>query len=67
RRTLARIREAINNQRIAAACGTSVYYARCRGLGMSHGQALKAVARKKLKVIYVTIRDKAPTPPSPHD
>ena len=29
------------------------YYARCRDRGMPHGKALKAVARKRLKVIYV--------------
>lgn len=36
------------------------YYARCRRRGMSHGQALKAVARKRLKVIYAIMRDKRP-------
>lgn len=36
------------------------YYARCRDRGMSHGQALKAVARKRLKVIYAIMRDKRP-------
>ena len=36
------------------------YYARCRERGMPHGKALKAVARKRLKVIYAVMRDKAP-------
>lgn len=36
------------------------YYARCRDRGMPHGKALKAVARKRLKVIYAVMRDKAP-------
>ena len=36
------------------------YYARCRDRGMPHGKALKAVARKRLKVIYAIMRDKAP-------
>lgn len=36
------------------------YYRRCRGRGMRHGQALKAVARKRIKVIYAIMRDKVP-------
>lgn len=36
------------------------YYARCRDRGMPHGKALKAVARKRLKVIYAIMRDKVP-------
>lgn len=36
------------------------YYARCRARSMPHGKALKAVARKRLKVIYTVIRDKVP-------
>lgn len=36
------------------------YYRRCRDRGMSHGKALKATARKRLKVIYVAMRDKVP-------
>ena len=36
------------------------YYARCRERGMPHGKALKAVARKRLKVIYAVMRDKVP-------
>lgn len=36
------------------------YYARCRARGMPHGKALKAVARKRLKVIYAVMRDKVP-------
>ena len=36
------------------------YYARCRGRGMPHGKALKAVARKRLEVIYAIMGDKVP-------
>ena len=36
------------------------YYRGCRGRGMCHGEALKAVARKRLKVIYAIMRDKVP-------
>lgn len=36
------------------------YYARCRARGMPHGKALKAVARKRLKVTYAGMRDKVP-------
>ena len=36
------------------------HYARCRGRGMPHGKALKAVARKRLKVIYAIMRGKVP-------
>lgn len=36
------------------------YYRSCRGRGMCHGEALKAVARKRLKVIYAIMRDKVP-------
>ena len=36
------------------------YYARCRDRGMPHGKALKAVARKRLKVIYAVMRDRVP-------
>ena len=36
------------------------HYARCRDRGMPHGKALKAVARKRLKVIYAVMRDKVP-------
>ncbi|MEE0169707.1 MAG: hypothetical protein U0I00_07660 [Eggerthellaceae bacterium] len=36
------------------------YYARYRDRGMPHGKALKAVARKRLKVIYAIMRDKVP-------
>lgn len=36
------------------------YYTRCRGRGMSHGKALKALARKRLKVIYAVMRDRVP-------
>ena len=35
-------------------------YRRCRERGMCHGEALKAVARKRLKVIYAIMRDKVP-------
>ncbi|MDY4987988.1 MAG: transposase [Ellagibacter isourolithinifaciens] len=36
------------------------HYARCRGRGMPHGKALKAVARKRLEVIYAIMGDKVP-------
>lgn len=36
------------------------YYRACRGRGMCHGETLKAVARKRLKVIYAIMRDKVP-------
>ena len=36
------------------------YYRRCRESSMCHGEALKAVARKRLKVIYAIMRDKVP-------
>ena len=36
------------------------YYARRRARDMPHGKALKAVARKRLKVIYTVMRDKVP-------
>ena len=35
-------------------------YARCRDRGMPHGKALKAVARKRLEVIYAIVGDKVP-------
>jgi len=36
------------------------YYDACRSRGMRHKQALKAVARKRLKVIYAVMRDSRP-------
>lgn len=36
------------------------YYARCRGRGMPHGKALKAVVGKRLKAIYAIMRDRVP-------
>ena len=36
------------------------YYRRCRDRGMCHGEALKAVARKRMKVVYAIMRDKVP-------
>lgn len=36
------------------------YYAECRARGMRHNKALKAVARKRLKVIFAVMRDRAP-------
>lgn len=36
------------------------YYACCRDRGMPHGKALKAVARKRLEVIYAIMGDKVP-------
>ena len=63
-----------SNPPLPASCGTEIdlstgmgqiqiqgeYYARCRDRGMPHGKALKAVARKRLKVIYAVMRDKVP-------
>lgn len=44
--------------------GTDGYYGRyyeaCRSRGMHHKQALKATARKRLKVIYAVMRDARP-------
>lgn len=36
------------------------YYDRCIDRGMRHNKALKAVARKRLRVIYAIMRDRAP-------
>lgn len=36
------------------------HYRSCRDRGMCHREALKAVARKRLKVIYAIMRDKVP-------
>lgn len=36
------------------------YYRSCRDRSMCHGEALKATARKRLKVIYAIMRDKVP-------
>ena len=36
------------------------YYAECRARGMRHNKALKAVARKRLKVIFAMMRDRVP-------
>lgn len=36
------------------------YYRACRARGMRHGEALKATARKRMKVIYAIMRDKVP-------
>lgn len=36
------------------------YYDECRARGMRHNKALKAVAGKRLKVIYAVMRDAAP-------
>jgi transposase len=36
------------------------YYAACKQRGMKHNQALKAVARKRLKLIYAIMRDVRP-------
>lgn len=36
------------------------YYDECRARGMRHNKALKAVARKRLKVIYAVMRDAVP-------
>ena len=36
------------------------YYDECRARGMRHNKALKAVARKRLGVIYAIMRDRVP-------
>lgn len=36
------------------------YYDACRARGMRHNKALKAVARKRLKVIFAVMRDARP-------
>lgn len=36
------------------------YYERCVARGMRHNKALKAVARKRLRVIYAIMRDRVP-------
>lgn len=36
------------------------FYRKCRDREIPHGKALKAVARKRLKVIYAIMRDKVP-------
>ena len=36
------------------------YYRSCRSRGMRHGEALKAVARKRLKVICAIMRGRVP-------
>lgn len=36
------------------------HYRKCRDRGMRHGEALKAVARKRIKVVYAIMRDKVP-------
>ena len=38
------------------------YYNSCRPRGMRRNKALKAVARKRLKVIYAIMRDAVPCP-----
>ena len=42
-------------------------YEQCRSRGMRHNKALKAVARKRLGVIYAIMRDRVPyeEPPAP--
>lgn len=39
------------------------YFERCRGRGMPYKAALKALARKRLKVIFAVMRDKRPYDP----
>ena len=36
------------------------YYEECRARGMGHGRALRAVARKRLRVIFAIMRDRVP-------
>ena len=40
------------------------YYRACRARGMRHTAALKATARKRLKVIYAVMRDARPYVPA---
>ena len=40
--------------------GFGRYYEQCRARGMRHNKALKAVARKRLGVIYAIMRDRVP-------
>ena len=40
------------------------YYRACRARGMRHTPALKATARKRLKVIYAVMRDRRPYVPA---
>lgn len=39
------------------------YYDECRARGMRHNKALKAVARKRMKVVYAIMRDAVPYEP----
>lgn len=39
------------------------HYRRCRSRGMGHAAALKATARRRLKVIYAVMRDRRPYKP----
>lgn len=39
------------------------YYRACRARGMRHTAALKATARKRLRVIYAVMRDRGPYAP----
>ncbi len=48
------------NSLVRSSCRFGGYYRRCRERGMCHGGALKATARKRLKVIYAIMRDKVP-------
>jgi len=48
------------NSLVRSSCRFGEYYRRCRERGMCHGEALKATARKRLKVIYAIMRDKVP-------
>lgn len=41
------------------------YYRRCKDRGMRHGAALKATARKRLRVIWAVMRDRRPYEPPP--
>lgn len=41
-------------------CRFGEYYRSCRERGMCHGEALKATARKRLKVIYAVMRGRGP-------
>lgn len=49
---------------VGADCEFGRYYRACRARGMRHTAALKATARKRLKVIYAIMRDRRPYVPA---
>lgn len=48
---------------VGGGTGFGVHYRRCRSRGMRHAAALKATARKRLKVIYAVMRGRRPYSP----